>query len=108
VMSVLERRREIGILRSMGARGRKVAQVFWSEGLTLGGLAWILALILGFPASWGLLQIQAQLLAPVPFSFNPINLVWMLVAIFILTSLACIGPVFAASRVKIAQTLRYE
>lgn len=108
VMSVLERRREIGILRSMGARGRKVAQVFWSEGLTLGGLAWILALILGFPASWGLLQIQAQLLAPVPFAFNPINLIWMLVAIFILTSLACIGPVFAASRVKIAQTLRYE
>lgn len=108
VMSVLERRREIGILRSMGAVGRKVAQVFWAEGITLGGLAWVLALLLGFPASWGLLQIQAQLLAPVPFAFNPLNLLWMLAAIFILASLACIGPVFAASRVKISQTLRYE
>lgn len=108
VMSVLERRREIGILRSMGAVSRKVAQVFWAEGLTLGGLAWVLALILGLPASWGLLQIQAQLLAPVPFAFNPLYLVWMLVAIFVLASLACIGPVFAATRVKIAQTLRYE
>ncbi|MEO7020523.1 MAG: FtsX-like permease family protein [Ktedonobacteraceae bacterium] len=108
VMSVLEKRREIGILRSMGAASRKVAQVFWAEGVTLGGLAWVLALILGFPASWGLLQIQAKLLAPVPFAFNPFYLIWMLVAIFVLASLACIGPVFAATRVKIAQTLRYE
>ncbi|HEU5376088.1 MAG TPA: FtsX-like permease family protein [Ktedonobacteraceae bacterium] len=108
VMSVLERRREIGILRSMGAASRKVAQVFWAEGTTLGGLAWLLALVLGFPAAWGLLQIQAKLLAPVPFAFNPYNLVWMFLAIFILASLACIGPVFAATRVKIVQTLRYE
>jgi len=92
----------------MGAASRKVAQVFWSEGLTLGGLAWVFAVILGFPASWGLLQIQANLLAPVPFAFNPFYLIWMLAAIFILASLSCIGPVFAATHVKIAQTLHYE
>lgn len=108
VMGVLERRREIGILRSMGAASRKVAQVFWSEGTTLGGLAWVLALVLGFPASWGLLLIQAKLLAPVPFAFNSFNLVWMFLVIFILVTLACIGPIFAATRVKIVQTLRYE
>jgi putative ABC transport system permease protein len=108
VMSVLERRREIGILRSLGGVGRKVAQVFWAEGATLGGLAWVLALLLGFPAAWGLLEIQARLLAPVPFAFNSLNLVWMFLVIFILASLACVGPAFAATRVKIAQTLRYE
>jgi len=35
-MGVLERRREIGILRSMGATGRKVSQVFLAEGIGLG------------------------------------------------------------------------
>ena len=40
-MSVLEHRREIDILRSMGATGRKVAQVFWTEGVALGVVAWV-------------------------------------------------------------------
>ena len=107
-MSVLERRREIGILRSMGAVSRKVAQVFWTEGMTLGVLAWVLALILGFPAAFGFILIQAHLLAPVPFAFNPIYIVWMLIVILVLASLASIGPTFGAMRIKIAQTLRYE
>lgn len=107
-MSVLERRREIGILRSMGATGRKVAQVFWTEGTTLGGLSWLLALILGIPAAYGFVQVQAHFLIPVPFAFNIMNLVWMLVIIVLIASLASIGPVFGATRVKIAPTLRYE
>ncbi len=107
-MSVLERRREIGILRSMGAVSRKVAQVFWTEGMTLGVLAWVLALVLGFPAAFGFILIQARLLAPVPFAFNPIYIVWMLIVILVLASLASIGPTFGAMRIKIAQTLRYE
>jgi len=107
-MSVLERRREIGILRSMGAVGRKVASVFWAEGTAVGMLAWALALVLGFPAAYGFVQIQAHVLAPVPFAFDPLNLVWMLVIIVALASLASVGPVFASARVKIAQTLRYE
>ena len=107
-MSVLERRREIGILRSMGATGRKVAQVFWTEGTALGGLSWLLALVFGIPAAYGFVQVQAHFLAPVPFAFDFMNLVWMLVIIVLIASLASVGPVFGATRVKIAQTLRYE
>lgn len=108
MMSVLERRKEIGILRSIGAVSRKVALVFWTEGTALGLFAWVLALVLGIPAAYGFVQVQAHLLAPIPFAFNPVNLVVMLVAIVALTMLASVGPVFAAMRVKIVQTLRYE
>ncbi|MEO8971262.1 MAG: ABC transporter permease [Ktedonobacteraceae bacterium] len=107
-MSVLERRREIGILRSMGAISSKVAQVFWTEGTALGLLAWLAALVLGIPAAYGFVFIQAKVLAPVPFAFNPINLLWMLLLIIVLTSVASLGPTLGAARVRINQVLHYE
>lgn len=107
-MSVLERRREIGILRSMGATSGKVAQVFWAEGLSLGGLAWVVALIIGIPAAYGFVRLLGGLFLPVPFAFSPVGLIAMLVFILIVAAAASLGPVLGASRVKIAQTLRYE
>ena len=107
-MSVLERRREIGILRSMGATGRKVAQVFWTEGLALGVIAWAIGLALGIPSAYGFIWLLGQLFVPVPFAFTPISLILMLGFILLIASLASIGPVWGSTRVKIAQTLRYE
>jgi putative ABC transport system permease protein len=107
-MSVLERRREIGILRSMGATSRKVAQVFWTEGMALGVFSWILALIIGFPVAYGFVLLQGNLLAPVPFAFDPLSLILMLGFIVLIASLSSIVPVIGAARIKIAQTLRYE
>lgn len=107
-MSVLERRREIGILRSMGAVRRKIVQLFWAEGTMLGLLAWILAVVIGIPEAYGLVLVQAHVLAPVPFAFNSLDLLWTLVIILVLAALASAGPVLAAVRVKIVQTLSYE
>jgi putative ABC transport system permease protein len=107
-MSVLERRREIGILRSLGATSGKVAQVFWVEGLSLGGLAWVAALVIGIPAAYGFVGLLGKLFLPVPFAFNPLSLIAMLVFILAVATLASLGPVAGAARVKIAQTLRYE
>ena len=107
-MSVLERRREIGILRSMGATGRKVAGVFWTEGLSLGVLAWVFGVVLGIPAAYGFVWLIGQLLMPVPFSFNPFGVVFMLAFIVVVGTLASVIPAWGAARVRVAQTLRYE
>lgn len=107
-MSILERRREIGILRSMGATGWKVMQVFWAEGTSLGILSWVLAVLLGVPAAYGFMQLQGKLLAPIPFAFNPLNVLWLLCFMLVVVVISGAGPVLGAGRVKIAQTLRYE
>jgi putative ABC transport system permease protein len=107
-MGVLERRREIGILRSMGATGRRVAQVFWTEGVGLGLVAWLIAVAIGIPAAYGFLQFVGAVLLAVPFVFSPASILAMLVFIVAVASIATVGPVWSASRMRIADTLRYE
>jgi putative ABC transport system permease protein len=107
-MGVLERRREIGILRSMGATGRQVAQVFWTEGIGLGLVAWLAAVAIGVPAAYGFVQFVGMVLLAVPFVFNPASVLAMLVFIVAVASIATVGPVWSASRIRIADTLRYE
>ena len=47
-MSVLERSREIGILRSIGARARDIRRIFAAETLTLAAAGWVIGIPLGY------------------------------------------------------------
>src|SRR5262249_36117942 len=107
-MGVLERRREIGILRSMGATGARVAQVFWTEGVGLGLVAWAIAVVIGIPAAYGFVRLLGALLLESPFTFDPLSLLEMAAFVVAVASLATVGPVWSASRMRIAETLRYE
>ncbi len=51
-INVMERRREIGVMRAIGASSVTIAGLFIGEGLTLGLLSWLIALPLSLPASW--------------------------------------------------------
>jgi putative ABC transport system permease protein len=106
--SVLERRREIGLLRAMGASDWRVARVFWVEGMALGGIAWLLGALLGLPLAYGFIQVMSKLVLRVDFIIAPSALVVMLVAVLIIATLASIIPALRASRVRIAEMLRYE
>ncbi|HEY7420285.1 MAG TPA: FtsX-like permease family protein, partial [Ktedonobacteraceae bacterium] len=59
--SVLERRREIGMLRSMGGSAFRVAQIFWVEGMSLGGIALLLGTLVGIPMAYGFVQLMGKL-----------------------------------------------
>jgi putative ABC transport system permease protein len=106
--SVLERRREIGLLRALGAGSWRVAQVFWVEGLVLGGIAWLLGTLLGLPLAYGFIQVMSRLVLRVDFLIAPSALVVMLAAVLLISTLASIIPALRASRVRIADMLRYE
>ena len=106
--SVLERRREIGILRSLGATGRRVAAVFWTEGLALSALAWLLAIVVGIPASLAFVNLIAAVLIPISFAFDPVALLAMLIFTFVIATVASFIPALSAARVRVVDTLRYE
>ncbi len=109
-ISVFERRREIGVLRSMGGTGWRIARVFWIEGMSLASVAWLAAVILGIPAAYAFVRFIGALpgLPQILFTFNPMALVVMLIFIIVIATLASFGPVLKASQVRIADTLRYE
>ncbi|HEV2461852.1 MAG TPA: FtsX-like permease family protein, partial [Ktedonobacterales bacterium] len=106
--SVLERRREIGILRSMGASSWRVASIFWTEGLALAGIAWVVAVALGIPAAYGFVALISKALIDIPFAFDPVSLLVMLAFAFVIATLASVIPVSGAARLRVAQIIRYE
>ena len=106
--SVMERQREIGIWRAMGARGRQVAGVFWVEGMALGVIAWVTGVVISIPLAYGFLQLLGLLLLHASFTFDPRLLVIMLVVILVIALLASCGPMVRAARVRIVDLLRYE
>jgi putative ABC transport system permease protein len=105
---VLERRREIGILRSLGATGRRVAVVFWTEALALSALAWLVAVAVGIPASLAFVSLIAAVLIPISFAFDPAALLAMLIFTFVIATVASFIPALSAARVRVVETLRYE
>ncbi|MGH2497614.1 MAG: FtsX-like permease family protein [Ktedonobacteraceae bacterium] len=107
-ISVLERRREIGILRSMGASGWRVARVFWTEGMALAVAAWIAALVVGIPAAYAFVNFIGSVLLPLPFTFAPATLAIMLAFILLIATLASFAPALSAARVRVSDILRYD
>lgn len=106
--SVLERQREIGIWRAMGASNWQVARTFWIEGLSLAALAWLGGSVVGIPVAYGFVLLVSQWLFPVPFAFDPWSLPLTLLALVVIATLASFGPTMRASRARIATILRYE
>src|SRR5207245_8171740 len=107
VASVVERRREIGLLRAMGASGRRVAQVFWVESLALGAISWCAGALLGVPLAYAFVQSFALHVMPVDFYLDPLAFAMMLVAIAMIATLASVAPSWRATRVRVAEMLRY-
>jgi putative ABC transport system permease protein len=109
-LNVLERTREIGIMRAIGASDGRVLQVVMIEGLVLGLLSWMLGALLAFPISQ-LLSNQVGMLLfsfPLSFSFSPLGAgLWLAIAL-VLSAVASFLPAWNASRVTVRDVLAYE
>jgi putative ABC transport system permease protein len=109
-INVLERTREIGVLRAIGAPNRGVARVFILEGVVIGLLSWLMGSLLAIPMSQGLDQAvgQAVMGVPLTYSYSMPGLWLWLVVVIILSVLASFIPARNASRLTVREVLAYE
>ncbi len=107
-MSVLERTREIGVLRCIGARAREIRRIFAAEGLTVSLAGWLLGIPVGYALarmfSWLLLELVG---IDFGFSFPPLNLLIALVGTVLLALLIMQLPLRRAVRLKPGDAIRY-
>ena len=107
-MVVLERTREIGILRCIGAHARDVRRIFATEGLTVALGGWMIGIPLGFGLAHGLVALAANVFNEhVLFAFPPINIPIALIGTVILALLVMQIPLRRAVRFKAGEALRY-
>jgi putative ABC transport system permease protein len=109
-LNVLERRREMGVMRALGATPRIVWLMIVAEGVVIGILSWIIAALLAWPISKAIGDAFVSMLfhSGLDFTFEPIGLViWMLVSIG-LSAVASFLPAWKASRVTVREALAYE
>ena len=106
--SVLERQREIGIWRSIGASSGRVAGVFWVEGMALGCLGWVVGIPVSIPLAYGFVQLLGLWLVNAPFTLDPRLFFVMLLVIVAIVFVASIVPMWRSVRVRIVDLLRYE
>jgi putative ABC transport system permease protein len=107
-MSIIERTREIGILRCIGARARDVRRIFATEGVVLALAGWLLGIPLGYALDrflvwlvWEVVDVRIEVVFP------PWNIALALVGTVVLALLIMLLPIRRAVRFRPGDALRY-
>lgn len=109
-MNVLERTREIGVMRAIGAGDRQIMNIVLVEGLLIGLISWVLSALAALPISRLLANTINYALfgAQAPLTFAPWSLLVWLGIVLVLSALASVLPARAAARLTIREVLAYE
>lgn len=109
-INVLERTREIGVLRAVGATGRAVRQIVVAEGALIGLLSWVVGVMLAVPVSRVLSNAvgMAFLRTPLSYTFPATGALLWLLAVILLASFASLWPARSAARLSVREVLAYE
>ena len=107
--SVVERTREFGIMRAIGAKSNTILRNVISEGVFIGLMSWIIALPLSLPLSFGIDYLIGNMSfrSPLPLIVSPMGLIIWLLIIIIGSIAASAYPAKQASRLTIRETLAY-
>ena len=122
-MSVAEKRRDIAVLRTMGARAAGVMAIFVAHGLALAIVGISIGAVLGVALALNIADITAFLeatlgvklfdpsvyfISELPAQLLPVDVLVVVSASLLLSLVATVYPAWRAARVAPAEVLRYE
>ncbi|CAG0994051.1 MAG: putative ABC transporter permease protein [Candidatus Methanoperedens nitroreducens] len=109
-INVMERTREFGIMRAIGASSDDVLQIVVIEGIVIGILSWLVAIVLAWPLGViigdfaGNIFIRARL----ENVFSPVAMAGWLVLVILIGIIASAYPAWREARLPVQQVLAYE
>ena len=107
-MSVSERTREIGVLKSIGARGKDIKKIFTAESIFIGLLSGICGIIFSLVFGGILAIIFTSLIGFAPIAYQWYFFVGALVISVLISTLAGLYPASKAAKLDPVESLRHE
>jgi lipoprotein-releasing system permease protein len=123
IMVVMEKHKDIAILKSMGATSKGILRIFIIEGLVIGVVGTIFGAILGLLAAFNLEKItgfvehlfgfkilsgDVYYIDKLPSQVNPLDIGIIILTAILISLLATLYPSWRASKLDPAEALRYE
>jgi ABC-type lipoprotein release transport system permease subunit len=107
-LNVLERRREVAVIRAMGGTDQAIITTFLAEGAALGAAGWIMGVILGYPAGYVITNQLGRVLFSLNYRIRAEALALNLIFTLLLAIGASLAPAIAAAHMPTSAAIRYE
>ncbi|MBN1994623.1 MAG: FtsX-like permease family protein, partial [Anaerolineae bacterium] len=109
-INVLERTREMGVMRAVGASNGAILQIIIVEGILIGILSWLVAIVVALPISKLLSNLIGQQLlgTELTYTFSLFGTLMWLAVVIVLSVIASFLPAWNASRMTVREVLAYE
>jgi putative ABC transport system permease protein len=108
IINLTERRREFGILRSVGASRNQLVRLLVTEGVALAVLGYVVGLLIGYPLARYLVDLTGRQLFGLEFHFSILTVFGAAAVAIAASAAVALGPALIATRIRPIQVLRYE